>query len=379
MKNRAVVGTFALLGAAVVSAPAMAASQPGQTYIAPMGIFTRADADRNSDNGWGGALGIGRVINPWLNVEFDAFGQRFDDNNHGQDWDEYGANINGLFFFSRNPYLSPYAKLGAGIVRTEGDGVDNSIDPAVMAGLGVEHEFTHNGVGLRLEANYRYLPYTSGSDTTDFNEWGIMAGLVIPIGSANQPKPVQPVAVQPLDSDNDGVINANDQCPNTPAGVAVDATGCPLSADADNDGVLNAQDKCPNTRAGAEVNYEGCEILQTRQLNSLHFAFDSAKLSPEGMRYLDTEEDKVNTVLTQYPQATVEIAGYTDSVGTEKYNLGLSQRRTDSVRDYLVSHGVDPTRIASHGYGESDPVASNSTRDGRAQNRRVEVRLIGHK
>ncbi len=384
MKKRAVMGFFALLGAVVVSTPAVAASQPGQTYIAPMALFTRADAARDSDNGWGGALGIGYVVNPWFNVEFQPFGQRFDDNNHGRDWSEYGANIKGLFFFSRNAYVSPYASLGAGVVRTEGDGVTDSIDPALLAGLGIQHEFSPGGVALRLATNYRYLPYRAGaSDSEYFNEWQVMAGLVIPLGSGQsepehvaQTEQVPPPVTTPQDSDHDGVTDDIDQCPNTPVGATVDAQGCPV--DADGDGVLNAQDKCPNTPAGAQVNYQGCEVLETRQLNSLHFAFDSAKLMPQGERYLDQEAVKINAALEKHPQATVEIAGYTDSVGNEAYNQKLSQRRTDSVREYLVSHGVDAARITSHGYGESDPVASNSTKEGRAKNRRVEVRLIGH-
>jgi outer membrane protein OmpA-like peptidoglycan-associated protein len=83
--------------------------------------------------------------------------------------------------------------------------------------------------------------------------------------------------------------------------------------------------------------------------------------------------DKLVTFLDKYPDRTVLIEGYTDSVGSEDYNQGLSQRRADSVKSYLVAQGVDSTRLAASGKGESDPVAGNETAAGREQNRRVEV------
>ncbi|MDH3689158.1 MAG: OmpA family protein [Gammaproteobacteria bacterium] len=142
----------------------------------------------------------------------------------------------------------------------------------------------------------------------------------------------------------------------------------PLDGDDDNDGVPNSRDKCPDTRPGVKVDNDGCEIILELQ-GVLHFEFDSARLTPEGEAFLDGAIDTLN----QWPFNRVEIAGHTDSTGPESYNQGLSERRANSVRDYLVSGGIDDALLITVGYGESNPVATNDTREGRAKNRRVEI------
>ncbi len=141
-------------------------------------------------------------------------------------------------------------------------------------------------------------------------------------------------------------------------------------ADADGDGVCDAEDQCPSTPAGARVDAIGCSCDYSMQLE---FAFDSAQLSANDMEQLD----QLATVLANPKVSSIEgaIDGYTDSVGDENYNLGLSKRRADAVASYLQSKGVNlGDRFAVNGYGEADPAASNDTDDGRAQNRRVVVR-----
>ncbi|WP_280545962.1 MULTISPECIES: OmpA family protein [unclassified Halomonas] len=174
-----------------------------------------------------------------------------------------------------------------------------------------------------------------------------------------------PVAPAPRDTDGDGVIDADDQCPGTPAGVAVDAVGCPL--DSDSDGVPDYQDQCPGTPAGAEVNALGCE--EDLVLRDVNFEFDSAILTMGAEQILEDVAGK----LRANQNVRVRIEGHTDSMGSEAYNQQLSQRRADSVADYLASQGVRPNRMQTTGYGESQPVASNDTDAGRAENRRVEL------
>lgn len=169
----------------------------------------------------------------------------------------------------------------------------------------------------------------------------------------------------PLDSDNDGVPDYRDQCPGTPAGVAVDAKGCPL--DSDNDGVPDYRDQCPNTPAGAEVNALGCP--ESLVLEGVNFEFDSAKLT----RQAEYELDDVAEKLVNNPKVRVRIEGHTDSVGSAQYNKDLSQRRAESVASYLQSSGVQQNRTKSVGFGEERPVATNDTDAGRAENRRVEL------
>ncbi len=101
------------------------------------------------------------------------------------------------------------------------------------------------------------------------------------------------------------------------------------------------------------------------------FDFDSAELKPEASEVLD----RIVEVLELLPDATAQIRGHTDDVGTEEYNLGLSQDRADAVRAYLVDAGIDASRLSTEGVGFAEPVASNDTDEGRARNRRVEVIL----
>ena len=102
------------------------------------------------------------------------------------------------------------------------------------------------------------------------------------------------------------------------------------------------------------------------------FAFDSADLNAQFYPVLD----KVAGTLQEYDKTVIEVAGHTDSTGSDSYNQGLSQRRADNVKAYLSSHGVPGTRVVTVGAGEGHPVASNDTEEGRAQNRRVEITIV---
>jgi len=136
--------------------------------------------------------------------------------------------------------------------------------------------------------------------------------------------------------------------------------------DSDGDGVPDNLDQCPNTPKGATVNSVGCWAYQGDVL----FDFDKADLKSSAYPILDEGV----TVLENNPGLNIEIQGYTDSTGSEDYNLKLSQRRAESVKNFLVNRGIDPGRLTAKGYGSANPVASNDTPEGRAKNRRVEFR-----
>lgn len=180
-----------------------------------------------------------------------------------------------------------------------------------------------------------------------------------------------PQAAAEADADGDGVPDSRDRCPGTPAGVRVDADGCPL--DSDGDGVPDYRDKCPGTPAGAKVDANGCEIMAsvTIQVTADHFAFDSAELKPAMLTELDAIAAKINA---SKGDEQLEIIGHTDSTGPESHNQGLSERRAQAVADYLAGKGINPANMTVKGMGESSPVADNATREGRAANRRVEIR-----
>lgn len=176
----------------------------------------------------------------------------------------------------------------------------------------------------------------------------------------------------PRDSDGDGVPDYKDECPNTAAGVKVDASGCPRILDSDGDGVPDDMDKCPNTPPGVPVLTNGCAKGQSLVLDGVKFEFDSAQLTPSAQQIL-LETVKV---LKDSPGFRVKVAGHTDAIGSASYNQRLSARRAQSVKTFLVNHGIDPSRLETIGYGETRPIAPNDTEVGRAKNRRVELHII---
>jgi len=140
--------------------------------------------------------------------------------------------------------------------------------------------------------------------------------------------------------------------------------------DDDNDGVLNSVDKCPNTRPGATVDADGCEIIDNLTIDLVEdeFDFDSAVLKPAMESALTDLADQIKA---SAGHETLTIVGHTDSVGSDEYNQGLSERRAQSAATFLGTQGID--NISTSGMGETQPVADNGTAEGRAQNRRVEV------
>jgi OOP family OmpA-OmpF porin len=142
--------------------------------------------------------------------------------------------------------------------------------------------------------------------------------------------------------------------------------------DTDGDGVCDAVDKCPGTPKGFKVDASGCIIEQKIILRSVNFEFNKDKLTPPAQ----TSLDEVGAALVGQPALRVEIAGYTDSVGSAAYNLALSKKRAAAVKNYLIGKGVPASNLVSQGYGKGSPIASNDTEEGRAENRRVEFSVL---
>jgi len=170
----------------------------------------------------------------------------------------------------------------------------------------------------------------------------------------------------PDDQDRDGVVDAKDGCPFTPDGIKVDSRGCAL--DDDGDGVPNHLDECPGTPAGVVVNTDGC-ARKVVSLSGVNFGFDSATLTSEAKSILDNAANTINS----RSEDSVTVEGHTDSVGPDSYNQGLSELRANALMKYLISKGVSESNLRAVGKGESDPVSSNDTKEGRAGNRRVDV------
>lgn len=170
------------------------------------------------------------------------------------------------------------------------------------------------------------------------------------------------------DSDGDGVADNKDKCPGTPAGAKVDVDGCAF--DSDGDGVADYADKCPGTLAGAKVDSVGCAkhiILQ-----NVNFELNSNVLTGESQGVLD---EVATSLKSRSDISGIQVVGHTDSSGAAAYNQSLSEKRAKAVADYLVSQGVDGSRLSSKGMGESQPIADNGTTEGRLSNRRVELQV----
>ena len=188
----------------------------------------------------------------------------------------------------------------------------------------------------------------------------------------------------PSDADGDGVCDGLDQCTDTSKGCTVDARGCPL--DSDGDGVCDGLDQCASTPAGVKVDPKGCpiaevteretELLNTGRIRISNINFDTGKatIRPDAYAVLDS----VGNVLTKWPGLNIEIDGHTDSRGSDQYNLGLSDRRAASVRAYLLAHFTElkSAQLTSKGYGESVPLAPNTSPANMQANRRVEFVVL---
>ena len=178
------------------------------------------------------------------------------------------------------------------------------------------------------------------------------------------------------DADGDGVADQNDNCPNE-AGPSAN-NGCPWP-DTDGDGVLDKDDKCVN-EPGTVAN-NGCpeinppvEVEQqlTNYARTINFNTGRSTFKQDAYPTLQA----IAAILKDYPKANFRIEGHTDSVGSKTTNQRLSEKRANAVMDYLVNNGIAAARLTAQGYGEDNPIDSNKTRAGRANNRRVEVKLV---
>jgi outer membrane protein OmpA-like peptidoglycan-associated protein len=227
----------------------------------------------------------------------------------------------------------------------------------------------------------------------------------------------------PVDTDGDGVTDDKDKCPGTIKGAKVDAKGCALPVDTDGDGVTDDKDKCPGTIKGSEVDDKGCALKvdtdgdglsnSEEQKLGLNYtkhdtdaggAGDGIEVNVSNTDPLNPDDDPKNVVarkkiqinfrsdsavfdnkhtnglseiaelMKKHPELSAKIEGHTDSDGKSTYNKILSQNRANSViRELVDSFGVEESRLRARGYGEHKPIAENSTTEGKALNRRVEI------
>jgi OOP family OmpA-OmpF porin len=399
LRTRILFGAMCLAFAA--TAARADADDVGKHYVTSMVQGVWLDNDRNADDHYGFQVGFGKALNTDWNLELN-YAHSLYAGALGNDLKLDNIEIDALRVFYRDTArVNPYLLGGIGWLGKNFRFTDDTSELAASLGGGLLMHLHSSAdgsqsVSLRAEFRERYELNSGGNKALDSLA---SLGLQIAWGAPRPAVPAAPIAQPPADSDGDGVLDTQDRCPGTPAGAKVDAFGCELDSDgdgvvdskdqcpgtpagrkvnavgcevdSDGDDVLDNDDQCPNTVAGARVDVKGCEIKDEIKLPGVIFATDKATLLPESYPVLN---DAVAT-LRKYPDLKIEVAGHTDSRGSDAYNKKLSQRRAETVEKYLKDGGAT-NEMKAMGYGESDPVADNSTEDGRRQNRRVALKIL---
>lgn len=314
-------------------------------YIAPFGTFIQPGGDRESNSGWGGGMGFGKMIDEHFNVELKGFYQYLGGQDNPSSWDLTGGMAEAQYFIYRDAF-SPYTVLGLGGMNSSHNG-DSGAGFIGEAGAGFTYEVSDNFL-VRSDVRYRYNNNFNANlqpGTDEFHDMVINLGFVVPLG----PKPVAVVAEAPA-----------------PEPTPVAAPDC-STMDDDHDGVNNCDDWCPNTLPGVQVSIKGCWIVDVK------FANDSAVIPSEYFVNLDN----VAKTIKEHPELNIEIQGHTSKTGGFQYNMKLSERRAEAVKQYIVGIDGDLPNVTTRGYGWTQPIDTNETEAGRANNRRVQFQVNG--
>ncbi|MCG5055246.1 MAG: OmpA family protein [Myxococcales bacterium] len=408
---------------------------------------------RAPDHGVQFGLRLALNFLPWMGLEAEASGIPTVDRIDDLDTFVMIYRLHALAHVAQLGKFRPFVLAGLNlgqIASTDGSptlgGIENTdVDLGFHAGAGVKFDFTQRFLA-RFDARASWLPdYHDGGVTPSFE---FLLGLGVKLGGAPPPPPPPPPP--PADTDGDGILDPEDQCPseaedmdgfqdedgcpdpdNDGDGIADGLDKCPAEAetrngvddedgcpevdedsdglvgsadkcpteaedadgfqdedgcpdpDNDNDGVLDAADKCPaelETKNGFQDN-DGCpdelpkEVQKfTGVIQGIQFKVNSASIRKTSFKVLAGAVK----VMKEYPDLRIEISGHTSSEGDHDFNVKLSHDRADSVKEYLVSAGIEPSRIEANGYGPDQPIAPNATKKGREQNRRIEFKLLSN-
>ena len=352
-----------LLCAALLSGLAVAQTVSAQDfddrwYLTTSAGFNIQDGSRGTRPAPFGTIGFGKFISDnWsLDGEFNYQNPHFEDQDilrnpnralagraGNLNWSQYGVSIDlRRHFVAEGRNWNPYVLAGLGYQRSEeefdafpspnspGQREDGNL--AGKVGLGLQGDLGR--IGVRTEVAYR-LDADDTSVNASNEDWfgDVLAsvGFIVPLG----PEPSEPVA----------------EAPTPPP-----APNC-ADKDGDGDGVNDCNDRCPNSQAGEAIGPDGCKVQISIDLKGVNFDFDKATLRPDAVAILNEAVE----ILKRYPDLRVEVAGHTDLCGNDGYNQSLSQRRSDTVYNYLTSNGIDAARLAGpNGYGESRPLVATA-------------------
>ena len=352
------------LGILSVFAGSVSANEPAsyEKWIGGFAEYYSADQEKSGfpnyyDDGVAYGAEFGFRFNPeWaarlevshLNVNASALGQDASGNRIGLD----------ALYFLPDDLLY----LFGGVKHFSTEGGFNALD----VGMG-----KHWNMSEKLKLITEIVAYYDVEN--GYQDVGLKLGLAYTFGGS-------PAALMPKnnDGDNDGVNDAFDMCPNTPAGLQVDAKGCRLVLDSDSDfdGVLDSADKCANTPATDQVDATGCSVFIEKEARfelRILFANNSSKVDLND----SSEFEKLAEFMRRFPNTTATIEGHSSAPGEASYNLSLSQDRANAVRKIMINNfDINSTRLTAIGYGETHLLDESDTAAAHAKNRRVVTVVI---
>jgi len=413
MRSIAVIVTVGLLLFGLGAGSATAEITPGMFAVSPSigGYFF--EGNQNLKNSLTYGLGLGyHFTRNWAAEGLFNFVDSENDPGGG-DVNAFLYRLEGLYHFFPDKKLVPFLAAGIGGITMDPNVGPNDTDFLADYGAGLKY-FITDKIALRGDVRH-IIPFDKVQ-----NNVMVTAGLAFLFGgeapvvqekTEARAETTQVTAAAPAkapeDSDGDGVYDAKDQCPGTPSGVQVNDVGCPLDSDgdwvydymdkcpgtpagtpvdkvgcpldSDGDGVYDHLDQHPNTQAGLKVDQYGRPILKKEEISiKLVVEFDFDKADVRSIYHEKIKE--AADFMKRYPQAEAKIEGHTDSKGSDEYNLALSERRAEIVKNYFVDNfGISAQRFTTMGYGESQPIASNDSEDGQQKNRRAVTVIITFK
>ena len=408
--NLTQISTITLSAISLMGFSASTLADQSPISITPsLGIY-KFDDDLNIDDEAFGNLALQYRLNERVGIEASYGASETNTKNtptpNDLDW-QY-ARVDGLYYFNPGSNIQPYLAAGVGEGRAE---VNNEVSDETLVNIGGGLQYLFNQA-LSVRADLRAI--NSQDEETTSGLASLALSYVFGSEGASKRKPApdfdisaaeeaQPETATLADTDADGITDTVDQCDNTPPSTVVDANGCILDSDfdgiadsqdqcsdtpntiavdnegcprdLDQDGIADAEDSCPETNAGTLVDAQGCAVSLSQAVPDLsNIGFASGSYQLQG-NYVD-QLANLATFMRQYETTLLTIEGHTDSSGNAEKNSVLSEQRADEIRKVLISEfGIDPDRLKVIGFGESKPIATNDTLEGRAKNRRVITRI----
>jgi OmpA-OmpF porin, OOP family len=343
-----------LLTSILSTAIVFAASNPSEEYsyeVTPFisGILTDSSTGINDNNYFNGGISLGKNIDEFFINQIEIAYLRSDNVKYKNSIGNTHINrmfLNGVKIFPLNEKFSAYTLAGLGYQDVTNEAYKNNDSAVLNYGVGLRYDIPYYGISIK--GDIRHLIALKDNQ----NDFMYTLGLAMPLGKkySEDIVPIVPI----VQEEHKEVLEA----------LPMDEKSIILPQDDDNDGVINKLDKCPNTSKGIKVNAVGC--VDTINLN---INFDNN--STEIRKIYDEKLQSFANILQKNKNLTAIIEAHTDAKGSDSYNQTLSNRRAISVVNALKSYNIDSNRLKAIGYGESQPIDTNDTPEGKAKNRRV--------